>query len=268
MFSPFVKKQIAMAHGGAYRPLLESLENRIIPSIAPGTILVATAPSSFSSVDQSSFPAGIIGGDPGTGAQSAVSTGGLFSLPTYIAQAPDQQLYVSDLAVFGSGAIIRVDPTTGQQSVVAKGGYINGPNALAFVNGFLYVANLADASGAVHTIVRIDPNNGQQTLITDGPHRIDGGTNSTFCTIPVGMAPAPGNHVYLADEPGNFVGTDPGKLWEINLDTGEITANATGADLVISSNQDVNQNDISTIGRQFFSSAYIMVNLDADEFTL
>src|SRR5262249_26530343 len=97
----------------------ECLEDRLVPSIADGTLLVATSPSSFVSQNASSFPTGIIGVNPNTGAQSVVSTGGLFTLPTYFTEAPDQQLYVSDLAVFGSGAIIRVDPTTGQQSVVA-----------------------------------------------------------------------------------------------------------------------------------------------------
>src|SRR5262249_38330863 len=123
------------------RPLLEWLEDRLVPSIPDGTILVATAPSPFASSDQFSFPTGIIGVDPSTGAQFPVSTGGLFSLPAYIAQGPNQQLYVADLTAFGSGAIIRVDANTGQQSIVTRRGFINGPNALVFMNGFLYVAN-------------------------------------------------------------------------------------------------------------------------------
>ena len=50
----------------------------MVPSLADGTILVSTGPSSFSTQDQSSFPTGIIAVDPNTGAQSPVSTGGLF----------------------------------------------------------------------------------------------------------------------------------------------------------------------------------------------
>lgn len=55
---------------------------------------------------------------------------------------------------------------------------------------------------------------------------------------------------------------------QINTNTGEITANATGPDLVILSTQDINKDDISQLGRQFLSAAYLMVNLDANEFTL
>ncbi|KAM7195055.1 acid protease [Rhypophila sp. PSN 637] len=55
---------------------------------------------------------------------------------------------------------------------------------------------------------------------------------------------------------------------QINPNTGEITTNATGPDLVIISTQDVNKDDISQLGRQFLSAAYLMANLDANEFTL
>jgi S-adenosylmethionine/arginine decarboxylase-like enzyme len=197
----------------SHRPLLEMLEDRLLPSIADGTILVAPLPDQgFSTLDQSSFPRGIIGVNPVTGAQTAVSTGAHFSLPTYICEGPNQQLYVTDLTAFGTGAILQVDPNTGQQTVVAKGGFLNGPNVLAFINGFLYVADEGDATGVIHNIVRIDPNTGQQSLVTDG--------SSGGFSIPVGMRPAPGNHIYVADEPGNVQGTDPGKIWLINLDTG------------------------------------------------
>src|SRR5262249_30558478 len=76
---------------------LETLEDRLVPSLAHGAILVCSAPSSFSTQDQASFPTGIIAVDPNTGEQSALSTGGLFSLPTYIAEGQDGMLYVTDL---------------------------------------------------------------------------------------------------------------------------------------------------------------------------
>jgi hypothetical protein len=192
---------------------LERLEDRLVPSIVDGTILVTTAPSPLANQSQSSFPTGIISVNPGTGAQTGLSTGGLFSLPTYVAEAPNQQLYVTDLTAFGTGAVFRVDSITGQQNLVAKGGMINGPNVITFIGGNLYVANGGDSSGSVHTLVRIDPNTGQQTLVTDG--------SSGGFTVPVGMVPAPGNSVYVVDEPGNFQGSDPGKLWEVNLSTGQ-----------------------------------------------
>jgi hypothetical protein len=203
------------------RLLLEYLEDRLVPSIPDGTVLVCTGPSPFSSQDQSSYPIGIIGVDPGTGTQFPVSIdssqdGNLFTLPTYAIEGPDGQLYITDLQAFGTGAIIRVDPNTGQQFLVTKGQYINGPNTLAWVNGFLYVANEADGSGTVHTIVQVDPNSGAQVLITDG------NSGSGF-TVPVGMAPGPGNTVYLADEPGGYNGTQPGGVWQVNLGTGQQT---------------------------------------------
>ncbi|HLJ93924.1 MAG TPA: hypothetical protein VKU02_12120, partial [Gemmataceae bacterium] len=205
-----------VVHRSPRRLLLERLEDRLVPALADGTILVATFPSQgFASGSQSGFPDGIVGVAPGTGSQAAVSTGNLFTVPTYTAEAPNQQLYVTDLQAFGTGAILAVDPNSGAQRLVAKGGFINGPNVLVFMNGYLYVADEGDASGTVHNIVRIDPNTGQQTLVTDG--------SSGGFIVPVGMAPAPGNNIYVADEPGNVQGTDPGKIWLVNLNTGQQT---------------------------------------------
>ena len=83
------------------RLLLESLEDRVVPSLAEGTILVGTGPSPFSGKDQSSFLPGIIAVNPNTGMQIRLSIGQMLALPTYIAQAPNQQLYVSDVKAFG-----------------------------------------------------------------------------------------------------------------------------------------------------------------------
>jgi sugar lactone lactonase YvrE len=203
------------------RPQLEQLEDRLVPSIPDGTLLVATAPSSFASTDQSEFPTGIIGVNPSTGAQAPISLGGLFALPTYIAEGPDQQLYVTDLRAFGTGAVIRVDPVSGQQTVVAKGGFLNGPSAIVYVDGSLYVADTGDGSGNVHNLVKIDPNTGTQTII------ISDNATGGF-TVPVGMAPAGGDNVYLADEPGGYAGNSTGQVWEINLDTGAQTLFSQG----------------------------------------
>src|SRR5438046_6868662 len=85
MFNTFTKKRHGIAspaHRFSHRLRLERLEDRLIPSIGEGTILVATSPDQgFSTIDQSSFPTGIIGVDPITGAQTQVSTGNLFALP-------------------------------------------------------------------------------------------------------------------------------------------------------------------------------------------
>jgi hypothetical protein len=156
---------------------LERLEDRVVPSIPDGTILVTTSHSAFSSVPQDSFPVGIIGMSPSTGSQFPISTGGLFSVPTYVAEAPDGQLYVTDLQAFSTGIIIRVD-TNNTQHLVARGGFLNGPNALAYVDGLLYVGNTGDGSGSIHSIVRVDPSTGAQTLISNGDTGTSTGGNT------------------------------------------------------------------------------------------
>src|SRR6266849_2125666 len=203
------------AHRPSYRMQLERLEDRVVPSLADGTILVTTAPSTLSNQDQSSFPTGIIAVDPSTGAETPLSTGGQFTLPTYVREAPNQQLYVTDIQAYGTGAIFRVDPNSGQQSLLTKGGLIDGPNTLVYLNDFLYVATLGDSSGKVHNIVQVDPNTGAQKLISDG--------SSGGFSVPTGMTAAAGHNIYVVDEPGNVQGADPGAIWVVNLDTGKQT---------------------------------------------
>ncbi|KEZ39510.1 putative Aspartic-type endopeptidase [Scedosporium apiospermum] len=54
----------------------------------------------------------------------------------------------------------------------------------------------------------------------------------------------------------------------IDCDTGALHRNSSAQNLVILPPQDDNENDISQLGRQFLSSAYVMANLDAGEFTI
>src|SRR5260370_42067400 len=86
-----------LARPPSRRLLLERLEDRLVPSLADGTILGATFPSAFASGDQSAFPDGVVGGNPRTEAQASVSTGNLFALPTYFAGTPHPKPYVTDL---------------------------------------------------------------------------------------------------------------------------------------------------------------------------
>lgn len=55
---------------------------------------------------------------------------------------------------------------------------------------------------------------------------------------------------------------------DIDPSTGAQVVNSTGPDLVINSIQDINANDLPQLGRQFLSAAYLMVNMEADQFTL
>lgn len=54
----------------------------------------------------------------------------------------------------------------------------------------------------------------------------------------------------------------------IEPQTGQLLANSSDPELVLNAIQQVNAGDLPQLGRQFLSSAYLMVNQDADEFTL
>src|SRR5439155_4041334 len=151
-------------------------------TIADGTILVASSPLS----GQPSAPAGIIGVNPSTGAQSLIATGAPFVFPVYVREAASGQLYVADYSATGKGAIIRIDPTTLQASVFASGGNINAPVSLAIINGLLYVAD----SAGTPNLVEINLTTGQQRLVASGGN----------FSAPVGLAAAPNNGIYWADE--------------------------------------------------------------------
>ncbi|RYP09965.1 hypothetical protein DL764_000960 [Monosporascus ibericus] len=49
---------------------------------------------------------------------------------------------------------------------------------------------------------------------------------------------------------------------------GQLVANYSRSNLVINSLQDINANDMSVLGRQFLSAAYVMVNQDTRKFTM
>jgi hypothetical protein len=198
---------------GTYAPSSGSLAggqtiNSPSTGIPSGTILVASSPLA----GQTSAPTGIIGVNPSTGAQFVVSSGGQFSLPETIREGPNQQLYVADYLASGNGAVIDVDPSSGQQTIVAKGGNINGPDALAIVNGILYVA---DAGGSTPNLVAINLTTGQQSLISSG---------GSFAS-PVALAPAPNGNIYWADETA-FGGV--GAIFLVNVQTGAQTVVTQG----------------------------------------
>lgn len=54
----------------------------------------------------------------------------------------------------------------------------------------------------------------------------------------------------------------------IRDEDGQLMANYSKSNLVINSLQDVNADDLSQLGRQFLSSAYLLVNQDSRKFTL
>lgn len=54
----------------------------------------------------------------------------------------------------------------------------------------------------------------------------------------------------------------------IDETSGAVTYNYTDPDLLLLSLQDTNKDDMTVLGRNFFTSAYLMVNHDASQYTL
>ena len=181
----------------------------MVPSLPDGTLLIATAPSPFASTSQTSFT-GLVAVDPNSGQQNTF-TGSSFTLPTYIVEnLSTGQLYVTDLQAFGNGAIYSVSPS-GTATPIARGTSINGPNALVYMNGYLYVANEGDASGRVDDILQVDPSTGMQLgIISNGDNGQSTGTN-TATTL---------NDTSTLDlsnlTPGGSTTPDPRKPWTSN----------------------------------------------------
>lgn len=250
---------------------LEVLENRLVLSVADGTVLVINAPNK-----NPHSPLGVVGVNPHTGAQSLVSTGGYFSGPLDLREAPNRDLYVADQTAFGTaqymgGAIIRIDPGTGKQQVVARGGLLNGPDAIEVLHGHIFVTDAGPFDGSVHDLVEINPANGEQRLISRG---------GSF-SIPIGLAPAPGDNVYVAD----YTAFGTGALFEVNVHTGAQTLITKGGymnfpvdmaldphgDIVVANGGSaptfvgsVVRVDPRTHTQQQISSGHLLLNVDGD----
>lgn len=196
------------ARRSARRPELESLEGRLVPSIADGTIVLVNLPGPANS------PSGVIGINPSTGAQTVISKDQQFSVPVDPREAHDGQLYVTDYSAYGTGAVFQVDPNTGHQTLVAKGGYINGPVALAVINHKLYISDVGPDDGTFSNIVEINPSNGKQRLIASG---------GPFYN-PLAIVAAPGNNLYVLDQ--HALGT--GAVFEVSIAQGQQRVLSTG----------------------------------------
>src|SRR5256885_1756673 len=96
---------------------LAGADSALAQALTPGDIYV-TDPNAFGGAG------GVIKINPATGAQTAVSQGGLFVDPVYLAISAADDLFVVDSASQGSGAVIRVNPTTGAQTLVSSGGLL------------------------------------------------------------------------------------------------------------------------------------------------
>src|SRR5262249_36277144 len=92
---------------------------------------------------------GIIRVDPATGAQTLISSGGLFVDPTGIAITANGDIIVVDRA----RRVIRVDPMTGTQNLISSDGRFVDPFRIAIdANGDMFVADVG-----ARAIIRVDP---------------------------------------------------------------------------------------------------------------
>lgn len=122
---------------------------------------------------------GVIAVEPATGAQTVVSSGGVFKSPTGIAVESSGSILVSDNSSTSplAGSVIRVNPSTGQQTVISSGnrmtqawGLTVGSTGQILVAGNINFPagqlplNRIQASG----VLAIDPTSGQQTVVAYG----------------------------------------------------------------------------------------------------
>src|SRR5262249_16817766 len=173
---------------------LEPLEDRLVPSLADGTILITNTPF----LTPATAARGVIAVDPATGQQSLVSTDGFFVEPLDIREGSDRLLYVADAIATGLGAVIQVDPETGAQRMIASGGFINVPQAIEIEYGKIFLAN-----GRGRDLISIDPVSGDQRIISQGGNFSD----------PDGLAVAAGPYIYMSD--ANAFGR--GAVFRVNL---------------------------------------------------
>ena len=141
-------------------------------ALTPGDIYVSD-PNAFAGAG------GVIKINPTTGAQTAVSQGGLFVDPVYLAVSAAGDLFVVDSASQGSGAVIRVNPSTGAQTLVSSGGLLDGPAGIAIgANGDLFLTNGLCGCNPPD-ILRINPISGAQSVLTSGDRLLFGGRGAS-----------------------------------------------------------------------------------------
>src|SRR5713226_7042463 len=121
-------------------------------SLNPGDIVIAGAFSGG---------VGVVKVDPFTGAQLAISLGGLFSGPAGVAITAGGDILVADNS---AASVIKVNPASGAQTLISSGGLLVHPWGIAIeVSGKIVVAD----NGA-NAVIRVDPGTGAQTLVSSG----------------------------------------------------------------------------------------------------
>jgi uncharacterized repeat protein (TIGR01451 family) len=184
-------------------------------TINPGDIL-AVDPNAFAG------SGGVIRIDPATGAQTVVSSGGLFQDPSGLAIEADGNIVVSDRY----SGIIRVNPATGAQSVVHAGPPLVDLFGIALeADGNIVVADTKCASHSCYTggprgqaVYRVNRTTGEVTMITSGgyldsPYSIDVEANG---------------NIVVTDSTSNVAPLTNGGIIRINPSTGTQTIVSQG----------------------------------------
>lgn len=99
--------------------------------------------------------------DPVSGLQTALSTGGLLTVPFAVAVDWYGNIFVADA---GTDSIIRVNPLTGVQSLLASGGSLQDPLGIT-IDG---QGNVVVADAGTCSLIRINPSSGIQSVISSG----------------------------------------------------------------------------------------------------
>jgi hypothetical protein len=235
-------------------PRLEILEDRVLPSISDGWIVGAT----IHEFDQNpNATTGLVAVDPSTGAQTILSQGQYFNVPSDVFEDPATgMLYVSDVGQVDTtgipatnpnygfpipytGDVIEVDPNgdpNSNQTRVAYnspdyGEYLYGTVSVVVVNNLIYVINQGDGGGnlttipgnpVVHDLVQIDPTTGIQTRLLHGDLTADylnyGGPHDPSNTNPPGWLDVPVRMVPVPNDPAYvYVADEQGRFDESHI---------------------------------------------------
>jgi hypothetical protein len=135
---------------------------------ADGDLLVADQ-QAFSHHKAGQAQGGVIGIDPVSGVQTAVTSERHLKNPSGLAVEPDGDLVVVDPDLDdGAAGVLRVDPVSNEQTVVSEGGDFGNPEGIAVEpDGNILVID-PDALNGAGALIRVNPTTGAQTVLSKG----------------------------------------------------------------------------------------------------
>lgn len=184
----------------------------------PGGLVAAVDPQGQLLV--ASDYARVVRVDPGTGASTVVSQGGLLApQPFAIALDAEGGIVVTRGTIVGS--LVHIDSATGEQTLLSEGGHLQCPTGLSLLpDGNLLVVDGGRGGAGPGTILRVDAQTGAQQVVA-GP---------TLHVPWAGVATPEGEAFYTTLMPGHLVGVDLATgLQELLADTGDSFALAREA---------------------------------------